>query len=692
MTGIAGAFQVNLLGADKSSMYEVQEQDDSGVFRTKYNVLSNNDTHTHLHRTWTNHDYQKFADGTPVKGTHKVQSHHSAHFLLKDGKVEQVHRSTKAFFKPASGHPRAQNHEDFEKQDIEIATTGYSKLKLKSCSNAHQRSKRSVVTDQELLYTQKSVMRDSILFTDAEKINWTDVGGDNMKTRPLYELLRCFVDNTAQEREIAYCSTELHHLIQNDKSVFKAIKELVKNRNHQNLTSWSVFVSALAAHGKYEAQNVLADAIKTRNPRPLSDEEYESLLIAIHYLPTGPLHSNLFDALVKLSFDDTKKDRVTTTAMLVLAALTERAEKAGYNETLSESIAEMLCNRYKNKSTIYHPDSIDYEMQLRDHIWAFGNLGHHSVLPVILEHIDHDDSSIRSAVISAMRKMPEKYTDQHLMKALYRDEDSDVKAAVVSVFIDRHQNLSDLIAEGLEYAMWYANEGETLDSAIRVFLENHGNHSKAKYLRKRRRSIMHHLKALKTKLRPRAFKVGLSEHWRKVVGGEYMGAEAAVGFTNELSLRVGIFGAKIDLTLDNSALLQAHFRKYNFEIAKGKAAFRAGASFKNDFPKDLLHTVADVGDELLRHFESITSVIPKQIEKFRKKIGEFTPLRLDELTQFVNSTDQFLDNLKIPLQALRGFKKVASYSKEVGMRVNRWKVLFERATEIHRNVKKNCKF
>ena len=105
-----------------------------------------------------------------------------------------------------------------------------------------------------------------------------------------------------------------------------------------------------------------------------------------------------------------------------------------------------------------------------------------------------------------------------------------------------------------------------------------------------------------------------------------------------------------------------------------------------------MHTVADVGDELLRHFESITSVIPKQIEKFRKKIGEFTPIRLDELTQFVNSTDQFLDNLKIPLQALRGFKKVASYSKEVGMRVNRWKVLFERATEMHRNVKKTTIF
>ena len=692
ITGIAAAFQVNLRGADESNMYEVEEQDDSGIFRTKYNILSNNDTHTHLHRTWTNHDYQQFADGAPVKGTHKVQSSHSAHVFLKDGKVDLVDRSTKAFFRPPNGHPRAENLKDFEKQDIEVTTTGYSKLKLKSCFKAqNHRSKRSVVTDQIHLNVEKTVRRDSILFTDAEKIHWSDVGGDKTKTRPLYELLRCFVDRTVQEREIAYCSTELHHLIRNDKSVFQEIKRLVRNRNHENATSWSVLVSALAAHGKFEAQNVLADAVTTRKPRPLSNEEYEALLIAIHYLPNGPLHSSLFDALVNLSFDHTKEDRITATAIMVLAALTERAKRAGYNETLSESVVEMICNRYRNKSTIYHPDSIDYEMQLRNHIWAFGNLGHHSGLPVILGHINHDDSSIRSAVFSAMRKMPKHYTDHHLIKALYEDEQSDVKAAVVSVFIDRHQNLSDTIAEGLEYAMWYADKGETLDSTIRVFLENHGNHSKAKYLRKRRSWISRRLHDVKKALRPREFEVGLSKPWHKVVGGKYLGAEAAIDFTNKLSLRVGIFGAKIELKLINIALLQAHAFKSDFEIAKGKANFRAAASFKNDFPKDLVHTVAD-GFDLLRHFESIASVTTKQIAKFRDKLGRFIPLRLNELTEFVNSVDQFLQNLKIPLQVLRGFKKVSSFSKGVGVRVNRWKALFKKTTEIHGHVVKTKRF
>ena len=215
-----------------------------------------------------------------------------------------------------------------------------------------------------------------------------------MKTRPLYELLRCLVGKTVQKRELAYCATDLHRLIRNDNSALKAITKLVKNRNHQNLTSWKVCVSALAAHGKYEAQNALADAVDPSKPRSLSFEEYESLLVAIYYLPTGPLYSNLFDALLKLAFDYTKEESITATAMMVLAGLSERATKEGYNETLSKSVVNVIFDRYKNKSTIYHPDSVDYEMQLRDHIWAFGNLGHHSGLPVILEHLDHDDSSI----------------------------------------------------------------------------------------------------------------------------------------------------------------------------------------------------------------------------------------------------------------------------------------------------------
>ena len=686
MTGIAGSFQVNLQGAHKSTGYEAQEHDDSGVFRTKYNVLSVNETHAHLHRTWTNHDYQQFADGTPVKGEHKVQSQHSTHVHLKDGKLEQIHRATKAFFRPANGHPRAENYKDFQKQDIEISTSGYSKLKLRSCSDPeHQRSKRSI-SDKHHSDTVQSLTGDTILFTDGEKINWSEIGGEKRETRPLHEVLRCFDDKSVKEQEVSNCAKELHLMIRNDASVFKEIKRLVLNRSHQNLTSWGVYTAALAARGKYEAQNVLARAVKTRTPRSLSGEEYETLLLSIHYLPKGPIYCSLFDALSELAFADENEDHITAAAMLVLAGLTERAKTAGYNETLSDSVAEMILNRYLNKSSLYHPDTLDHEMQLRDHIWAFGNLGHHSGLPVILEHIDHDDSSIRSAVISAMRKMPQQYTDQHLMKALYQDEQNDVKEAVINVFIDRHQNLSDSVVDGLENAMWYAAKGEALDSAIEEFLQNHGKHTKAVHLRKRRSLIHRRKRALFPALRPREFKLGSAKKWGMGVGGEWLGGEAAVQFANQLSLRIGIFGGKFELKLDNFALVRAHILKFAFEIAKGKAAFRASASFKNDFPKDLIHTIADAGDDLLRQFDSIASVVTEQINKFRAKLAGFVPLHISKFTEFVNTINKFLQNFKIPLQAIKGANKVISFSKDVGLRIKRWTSLIERIAKIQQDL------
>lgn len=599
---------------------------------------------------------------------------------------------TKAFFRPPNGHPRAENFKDFEKQDIDISTTGYSKLKLISCSDPkHQRSKRFIAAKHHS-DTVKSLTRDTILFSDVEKINWSELGGEGKKARPLHDVLRCFVDKSVKEQEVGYCSSELHHLVRSDESAYTAIERLVVNRNHQNVTSFGVYVSVLAAHGKYQAQNVLAHALKTQNPRPLSDEEYETLLLSIHYLPRGPLHASLFDALSDLAFADERKDHIAATAMLVLAGLTDRATTAGYNETLSDSVADIIYSRYKNKSSLYHPESLDHEMHLRDHIWAFGNLGHHSGLPVILEHINHDDSSIRSAVISAMRKMPQEYTNQHLMRALHQDEENDVKEAVVSVFIDRHQNLSDSVVEGLEQAMWFTNKGEKLDSVIQEFLENHGNHSRAVHLRKRRSLIHRRKRALFPALRPREFRLGRAKNWDMGVGGDWLGAETVVQFANELTLRIGIFGGKFELNLDNFGIVRAHILKYGFEIAKGKATFKASASFKNDFPKDLIHTIADFGDELLRQFDSIASVVTKQIEGFRSKLAGFIPLQIDKFTDFVKVINQFFQNLEIPMQAIKGANKVIRFAKDVNVRVNRWKSVTERISKLQQNLLKSTGF
>ncbi|KAJ7311797.1 hypothetical protein OS493_039836 [Desmophyllum pertusum] len=69
----------------------------------------------------------------------------------------------------------------------------------------------------------------------------------------------------------------------------------------------TVLQAAVAAHGKYEAQDVLAQAVKTGTRRPLTNEEYETLLISIFYLPDGPLHSSLFTALLELTIRGWKR-------------------------------------------------------------------------------------------------------------------------------------------------------------------------------------------------------------------------------------------------------------------------------------------------------------------------------------------------------------------------------------------------
>ena len=684
--GVVGAFQLSLGDVHKASTYHSHEQDDSGVYLTKYSVLSANDTHAHLHRTWTNYDYRRFADGTPVGGEHKLQSEHNSYVHLKDGRVDRVHRTTKAYFRPSKGHPRADNFKGFQKQDqdIEMSTSGYSKLTLRSCSDAKQRrSKRSVADEDEHMKSAKSLSSDRLMFTDTDKIKWSEIGGEKKrKTRPFYEVLRCFTDKSKKEREIGDCSMELHYMVSNNEDTFQKVIRLFQDRSHQNLTSWSVYIAALVGQGKLQVQDHLAQAVKTDYPRPLTDKEFEALLVGIFYLPKGPIHPQLFDALVELTTKGHRGDDIGVTAMLVLAGLTDRAVKAGYNETISNVVAKMIHNSYNNKSSFYHPDSQEYETYLRDHIWAFGNLGHQSGLPVILDHITHDNSGIRSAVISAMRKLPSEHTDHHLMNALYQDEHNDVKAAVVEVFIDRHQHLSDSVTRGLEHALWHAPESETLDSSIQELLENHGNHPKAVYLRTKRSSIHRSKRALFPFLRPREFALGPSKRWVKTFGGKWLGAESVIQFVNQVKLRIGIFGGSFEVNLNNLAFIRAHILKFGFDVVRGKAAFKASASFKNDFPKDLIHSIADAGDDLIKQFDSIASVIAEQINKVKGKLAGYLPLDIDKFLNFVNKLIQFVQNLVQPLRPINFIRNVIEFAKDVLRRAKDWKWLLGKIKKI----------
>ncbi|KAK3735013.1 hypothetical protein QZH41_010659, partial [Actinostola sp. cb2023] len=456
--GIAGAFQVHLKSVGDTKLPQVEEHDDSGVYLSRYTTLHSNDTHTTVKREWTNKDYLLLSDGTPARGEHKVQSQHRGIVQVIEGQIYKVHRQHNGVFESAKGHPRAENKKEYQEneQDIQIFTSGYSKLTLVGCKelsskSPHHRSRREATMDDHVQQDLAGLHRDNLVFKDTHKIKWKDVGGDKIKFRPFYEIMRCFTDPTVKDREIGECAREIHKLAQHDNEVFQKICQLVLQRNHQNVTSWSVLVSVLAGHGKYQAQNVLASALLSEYPKKLTLEEYETLLEGIFYIPKGPIQKNLFDALLWNAKRYVNHGHKSPMAMLVLAGLTKRAETAGYNTSLSDIVVQLIHHSYNNKSSIHDPDSKEHVEFLRNHIWAFGNLGHLSGLNTMLKQANHDSSGIRSAVVSGMRKLPKEHTNDFLLNTLYNDEHNDVKAAVMEVYIERHEDLSDKIVQALEH-------------------------------------------------------------------------------------------------------------------------------------------------------------------------------------------------------------------------------------------------
>ncbi|EDO42273.1 predicted protein [Nematostella vectensis] len=684
--GIAGSFQVDLKSVSIPQS-RVQEHDDSGVYHATYTTLSANDTDATLKREWSNHDYVQFADGTPVSGEHKVQFRHEGIVHVQDGRIKKVHRTHKGVVRPAKGNPRVDNIDSYQHQDIEMSTSGYSKLTLVSCKKKKNKHRARRAAERHRC-DMRGLHRDNLVFADVHKVKTDTVGGEKIKFRPFYELIRCFSDKSVEDREVGLCAREIHKLVKYDDKAFQKIRRLVLEREHQNTTTWAVLTSALAAHGKLEAQETLAHALMSSYPRPLTDEEYEALLEGIFFLPQGPLHKTLFDALLKDAARDDNPHKHAAMPMLVLAGLVKRAHNSGYNTTLSDNVAELIHNSYQNKTNVHHPDSPEHEHCLRRHIWAFGNLGHLSGLDVILRHINHDSSGIRSAVVSAMRKLPEKHTDEHLFSTLFSDEHTDVKAAVFEVFVERHQNLSSRLLKGIEHALWHANEDDSLDSIVNEFLENHGDHPHAKHMRRRRSLIRRQKRALFPALRPREFRLGQRKRWVQTFGGKWLGAESQIQFLNQVYLSIGIFGGRFEVNIDNYAKITAHILKFSFDVVKGKAAFKASASFKNDIPKDLIHAIADAGDDILAGVDSITSIIIKYVQKFQFKIKGYVPLYIDKFVDFVNKLIKFVENLVKPLRPINLINKILKFAKDIVNRLKNWKWLLGKIKKIQISLSK----
>ena len=671
-----------------SPEFRVHEEDDSGRYLANYTLLEHNDTHLLLRRTWNNYDYIELPDNLPVKGenVHKVKTKYIVHADIIDGKVQKVRRAHEAFFQNPKGHPRSENFKGFHvnSQDIDISADGYSHLVLRSCSRLqNHRVTRSAKDD--LLETNKftkSLKKDRLLFTNQDQIKWAVVGGEEKKTRSLYELIKCYSDMSIPEDEFAECVKELHYLVVNKREVFLQMRKLIDERSHQNSTTWMALINAMSAHGGFEAQNVLANALHFDIPRPLNKEERQIVLEAVFFLHKAPLHDLLFRKLVEYVKDESRYKDASAMSMLILASVIKRAQAQGFNVSLGDTVLRLIHDSYTNKSTRYIPGTAEHESYLRDHIWGLGNLGHVKGLDIILRHQNHDSSDIRSAVISAMRKLPAGHTNEHLLNAIYHDEENHVKSEAIKVFIERHQDLTETIAKAIEYAMSSAEIGDELHSVINEFLENHEKHPKSEDLKKKQKYFNRKKRAFFPGLKPWDYALGPKKLWKKVFGGRWAGAEALVRFVNQIRLRLGLFGGSFEINVDNLAVLRAHLMKWGYKLLDGKAAFKVAASYKNDIPNDIIKIVTNFVDKLINNAGSLLDVFINFINKAREKVAKLFPLKTSGLTNFFRKIVEFVKNLFKPLKSGNLINKVIRFAKKVITKAKSWRNILDQAKAI----------
>ena len=517
----------------KLTSFNADEEDDSGVHVAYYDVIYRNSTHVDFKKQWSGDDYLKHADGRPVEGKQHVKSRYNTAVKIEDNSIKSVKRTHFSQLHDEKEYKRPLNNPDFQNQpDFDFKASGESYLNLLSCSAKPRRTKR-FVEDENATSSLANLKKDTLTYSEVHRVEWSKLGNPKKPTRTFYELLRCYSDPSVKKNELSQCIKELHYLARTDSKTHQKIAELTLSRSHLNFSTWSGLVGALVVKGDYETQKVLTKALLSEEPRPLNEKEHSILLEAVFFIPAGPLYPELVQALLSLHKNNSKSDEVTVRAMLVMSGLVRRVHDAGYNRSLSESIAHYLHRSFKSHPARFHDyESDSHETYLRNHIWAFGNLGHASSLNTIIPHLDHDSSGIRYSAVSALRKLASQDTDRHLLKALKHDEHATVKAGVIEVFLERRQNISGEMREAIEDALWSANEGDELDSKITEFLEKHGedSHHSIKQLRKRRAAIKRKKRALIPALKPREFSLGPRKEWKKAFGGKKAGAEAIMRY------------------------------------------------------------------------------------------------------------------------------------------------------------------
>ena len=640
--------------------YVTEEEDDSGIHVAYYNIKERNVTNLHLTKKWGSDDYLKHADEKPIEGVRHSKSHYYTSLEIENGAIKNARRSHFTYLHSDKPYNRPHNKLEFQRQpDLELKASGESHLKLLRCVSPHKtRAKRSSEKIHSLLH---NLEHESLSYGEMHHLKWSSVGDPSKPNRTFYELLRCYSDPSVKKSELSQCVKELHHLAKINDEIFNNIVNLTLERSHLNFSTWSGLVGAIVVRGDYQTQKILSKAIFSDHPRPLSEKEHAKFLEAVYFIPAGPLYPELLQALLSLHKNSSKSDEITVRAMLVTSGLVRRCYDAGYNRSLPESIAQYLHQSFKTHPGRFHDqESQSHDEYIWSHICAFGNLGHISSLNFITRYLDHDSSSIRYFAVSALRKLPTQFTDHHLLRILRNDEHVSVKAGVVEVFIERRQNLTEKLRLAIEDALWMSEEGDQLDSKVTEFLENHDEMSSnvVRNLRKRRSTIRRKKRALIPALKPREFSLGVRKEWEKAFGGSKAGAEAILRFVNEVKLRIGIFGGSFEVNLDNFALFRAHVIMWGFDIVKGIAAFRMVAGFKNDLPKDIIHTIADTADSVLATVDGISSIFTQHIQRFIDRLKIYLPFIPDDFVDFIKETEKFLSRTIDVIRSGKTFNRI----------------------------------
>jgi ABC-type transporter Mla subunit MlaD len=156
---------------------------------------------------------------------------------------------------------------------------------------------------------------------------------------------------------------------------------------------------------------------------------------------------------------------------------------------------------------------------------------------------------------------------------------------------------------------------------------------------------------------------------------------------NQVKLQIGIFGGKFEVDMDNSALFRANVLTWHFEILSGKAAFKMSARFKNDIPKDLIHTISDTADDILARVDSISSIFTKHIQNFIDKLKNYLPLDAKAFLKFILDAAEFLKRSIQATKFGKSFSQIVKGFKNALRANGLWRKIAVLVAKLLRNLK-----